>query len=59
MLAYSRDMNGNIPLSEILAYTDHFELIGSKKEFISAIRIIDTELSKARDAEKEGDDSKE
>ena len=41
LLRYSKTDNGYIPLSEILAYSEHFELIGSKIEFLKVIRGLD------------------
>ena len=41
ILRYSKGENGYIPLTEILAYTVHFDLISSKIEFISVIRSLD------------------
>ena len=41
ILRYSKGDNGYIPLSEILSYSEHFDLIGSKEEFVSIIRSLD------------------
>ena len=41
ILRLSKSENGYIPLSEILVYTDHFEIIGSKEEFVQVIRGLD------------------
>lgn len=45
-LRYSKGDNGFIPLSEILSYTDHFKLIGSKDEFLDVIRGLDVAENK-------------
>lgn len=41
ILRFSRRGSGYIPLSEILSYVSHFELIGTKFEFISIIQSLD------------------
>jgi len=41
ILRFSRRESGYIPLSEILLYTSHFELIGAKHEFITIIQGLD------------------
>ena len=41
LLRSSRNENGIIPLSEILTYTEHFEIISSKVEFITIIQGLD------------------
>lgn len=43
MLRSSANQNGVIPLSEILAYTDHFGIIGTKEEFVDIIRSLELE----------------
>lgn len=40
-LSKSRDMNGNISITDILSYSDHFILINTLEEFIDVIYIID------------------
>ena len=52
ILRFSKGDNGYIPLSEILSYTEHFKLIGSKDEFVSIIRSLDFAENKYH-AEKE------
>jgi len=40
-ISQSRNTNGNIPVSEILAYANSFELISSLEEFVDVIYMID------------------
>lgn len=61
MLRSSANQNGIIPLSEILAYTEHFLIIGTKEEFVDIIRNLESEEStyhKNKDGKKD-DDGKE
>jgi len=56
ILRFSRRESGYIPLSEILTYTSHFELIGTKHEFITIIQGLDfseREFFDKRDKSKE------
>ena len=56
ILRYSKNENGYIPLSEILVYAEHFELIGTKEEFIHVIRSLDAaenKFFKAKEEKKE------
>lgn len=58
MLRSSANQNGIIPLSEILAYTNHFMIIGSKEEFVDVIRNLESEESayhKNKDGKKDED----
>ena len=58
MLRSSANQNGVIPLSEILAYTEHFLIIGTKEEFVDIIRNLESEEStyhKNKDGKKDDD----
>lgn len=40
-LRFSKNENNVIPLSEILAYANNFDLIGTKDEFVKVVRSLD------------------
>jgi len=46
MLEGSKGQNGLIPLSEVLIFTQHMDLIGTKKEFINIIQQMDNTVAK-------------
>lgn len=57
-LASSRNMNGVIPISEILAYANGFELISSLEEFVDVINLIDRIYIDKQSEESERDKKK-
>jgi len=60
IIRYSKNESGHIPLSEILAYANNFDLIGTKEEFVRVIRSLDiTENKHFSEKEEKEKESKE
>ena len=59
MLRSSANQNGMIPLSEILAYTNHFVIISTKEEFVDIIRSLESEEANYHKAKKDSEEKQD